>query len=115
MATKARDNKITRVILPALYENPGLTINDIVDPRTGKPVEALYFYDALKGTGTLENPVGGVIEQMDEPVRTGKQGRPAKRYKLTKAQRDKMRRAQKRAQAKTAEAAVEPTPEPALV
>jgi translation elongation factor P/translation initiation factor 5A len=95
MATKARDNKITRVILPALYNTPGLTINAVLD-KDGQPVKPL-------------------IEQMDEPVRTGKRGRPAKRWKLTKATRDKMRKQEKRAQEKVAEATVEATPEPALV
>ena len=95
---KTRDNKITRIILPALYETPGLTINEIVDPSTGKPVEALYFYDAAKGEGTLENPVNPLIEQMAEPVRTGKRGRPAKRWKLTKGTRDRIRKQRKRAE-----------------
>jgi hypothetical protein len=111
MATKARDNKITRVILPALYNTPGLTINEIVDPERGKPVEALYFYQARgvdkDGNAVLDKdgqPVKPLIEQMDEPVRTGKRGRPAKRWKLTKATRDKMRKQEKRAQTKTAEA-----------
>lgn len=87
---KTRDNKITRLIIPALYETPGLSIKEIVDPSTNKPVEALYFYDALRA---------GQIEQYDEPVRTGLRGRPAKRWKLTKNQRDRTRRAMKRAQA----------------
>jgi hypothetical protein len=86
---KTRDNKVTRLIIPALYDTPGLTINEVVDSRTGKPVEALYFYDALKA---------GVIEQMDEPVRTGKRGRPARRWKLTKATRDRVRKQRQRAE-----------------
>src|SRR5688500_17717235 len=88
--SRARDNKITRLIIPALYDTPGLSIKEIVDPSTGKPVEALYFYDALRA---------GQIEQYDEPVRTGLRGRPAKRWKLTKNQRDRTRRARKRAEA----------------
>jgi hypothetical protein len=106
---KARDNKVTRVILPALYNTPGLTINEIVDPRTGKPVEALYFYQARgvdkDGNAVLDKdgqPVKPLIEQMDDVVRTGKPGRPAKRWKLTKATRDKMRKAEKRAQGRDA-------------
>lgn len=104
-ARKTRDNKITRVIVPALYDTPGMTINEVVDERTGKPVEALYFYDALRA---------GVIEQQSEPVRTGKRGRPAKRWKLTKATRDRVRKQRQREAAKQAEAKVAPTPEPAL-
>lgn len=92
---KTADNKITRLIVPALYDTPGLTINDIVDPNTGKPVEALYFYDALKA---------GVIEQLSEPVRTGKRGRPAKQWKLTKVTRDRVRKQRKRAEANAAKA-----------
>jgi hypothetical protein len=101
--SKPRDNKITRLIVPALYDTPGLTIKEIVDPKTGKPVEALYFYDALKA---------GVVEQMDEPVRTGLKGRPAKKWKLTKGTRDKVRKARQRAAEKTAPKA---TPENAPV
>lgn len=93
---KVRDNKITRLIIPALFETPGLTINEIVDPNTGKPVEALYFYEGIKQ---------GLIEQQAEPVRSGKRGRPAKRWKLTKSTRDKVRKAQKRAADKVAVAA----------
>ena len=100
---KARDNKITRLIVPALYDTPGLTINEVVDPATGKPVEALYFYDALKAN---------VIEQMDEPVRTGKRGRPAKRWKLTKATRDRVRK-QRQRQAKVNEPVATPENAPA--
>lgn len=100
--SKVRDNKITNLIIPALYETPGLSINEIVDPKTSKPVEALYFYDALRA---------GVIEQYAEPVRTGKRGRPAKRWKLTKATRDRVRRQRQREAAKS----VEPTTENALV
>jgi hypothetical protein len=81
---KTADNKITRLIIPALFETPGLSIKEIQDPRTGKAVEALYFYDAERA---------GQIEKYDEPVRTGKRGRPAKRWKLTKNQRDRTRRA----------------------
>lgn len=88
---KTRNNKITRLIVPALYDTPGLTINEVVDPRTNKPVEALYFYDALEA---------GIIEQMPEPVRTGNRGRPAKRWKLTKATRDRVRKQRKRDEAK---------------
>lgn len=93
---KTRDNKITRLIIPALYDTPGLTINEIVDPRTGKPVEALYFYDAAKVEDAQGNPVKPLIEQMTEPVRTGKRGRPAKRWKLTKATRDRVRKQRQR-------------------
>ncbi len=94
--TRKRDNKITRVIVPALYANKaGLPINDVIDPNTGKPVEALYFYDAEKA---------GVIEKTNEPIRTGKRGRPAKVWKLTKATRDKLRKQEKRAEAKAAKA-----------
>jgi hypothetical protein len=117
MATtrKPRNNKITRVILPALFETPGLTINEIVDPRTGKPVEALYFYAAAAVEDKDGNPLKPVIEQTGEDVRTGKQGRPAKRWKLTKSTRDRMVKQAKREAAKAAEASVEATPEPALV
>lgn len=122
MARKQRDNKTTRLILPALFETPGLTINEIVDPKTGRPVEALYFYEARginqDGTPKLDkddNPVKPLIEQMDEPVRTGKKGRPAKRWKLTKSTRDRMLKQRKRAEAQAREASVEATPEPALV
>lgn len=101
---KVRDNKINRLIIPALYDTPGLTINEVIDPNTGKPVEALYFYQALgfdkDGKPVLDkdgNPVPTLIEQMDEPVRTGRRGRPAKRWKLTKATRDKVRRQRQRA------------------
>ena len=100
---KQRNNKITRIILPALLDTPGLTINEIVDPRTGKPVEALYFYEARgldkDGNPRLDkdgNPVKPLIEQMDEPVRTGERGRPAKRWRLTKATRDRLNRQRKR-------------------
>jgi hypothetical protein len=86
---KTRDNKITRLILPALFDTPGLSIKEIQDPRTGKPVEALYFYDAERA---------GQIEKMDEPVRTGLRGRPAKRWKLTKNTRDKVRRQRAKAE-----------------
>lgn len=88
---RIRDNKITRVIVPALYDTPGLTINEIVDERTGNPVEALYFYDALRA---------GTIVQMDEPIRTGKRGRPAKRWKLSKSTRDRVRKQRQREAAK---------------
>lgn len=81
------NSKIERLIVPALYETPGLTINEIVDPNTGKPVEALYFYEAL---------AQGVIVQQAEPVRTGKRGRPAKRWNLAKGTRDRIRRQRKR-------------------
>jgi hypothetical protein len=87
--SKTRDNKITRLILPALFDAPGSTIKDVIDPRTGKAVEALYFYDAQRA---------GQIEQYDEPVRSGKRGRPAKRWKLTKNTRDKVRRARAKAE-----------------
>lgn len=106
--SKTRDNKITRLIIPALYDTPGLTINEIKDPTTGKPVEALYFYMALDGGHKVKNkktgeerfvalPGGQVIEQMPEPVRTGLRGRPAKRWKLTKATRDRVRKQRQRA------------------
>jgi hypothetical protein len=85
---KARTNKITRLIVPALYDTPGLTINEVIDPNTGKPVEALYFYDA---------ETAGVIEKLNEPVRSGKRGRPANRWKLTKGTRDKVRKQRQRA------------------
>lgn len=100
---RKRDNKITRLILPALYETPGLTINEIVDPATGKPVEALYFYDAANA-----EKQGGkaLIEVMPEPVRTGNRGRPANRWKLTKSARDRIRKQRQRDAAP-----VEPTPE----
>lgn len=90
-AKKTADNKITRLIVPVLYDKPGSTINDVIDPKTGKPVEALYFYDALKA---------GVIEQLSEVVKTGKRGRPAKQWKLTKATRDRVRKQRKREAAK---------------
>lgn len=105
--SKQRDNKITRVILPALYDRPNTPIKEIVDPRTGKPVEALYFYDAANPE---KNGGRALIEQSNEDVRTGKQGRPAKRWKLTKATRDRIRRQRQREAAKSVEA----TPEPAL-
>lgn len=88
---KTRDNKVTRLIVPALYDTPGLTINEIVDPKTNKPVEALYFYDALRA---------GLIEQQSDPVRTGRRGRPAKRWKLTKGTRDRVRKQRQREAAK---------------
>lgn len=100
--SKTRDNKFTRLILPALYETPGLTINEIVDPTTGKPVEALYFYQASGFTkkgpilDSEGNPVKPLIEVMPEPVRTGKQGRPANRWKLTKSVRDAERKRRQR-------------------
>jgi len=111
---KTRDNKITRVIIPALYDTPGLTINEIVDPRTNKPVEALYFYQARgldkDGKPVLDKdgePVTPLIEQMSEPVRTGKRGRPAKRWKLTKSTRDKVRKQRQRAAKADAQVAPE--------
>lgn len=116
---KTRDNKITRLIIPALYDTPGLTINEIVDPKTGKPVEALYFYSARgldkDGEPVLDKngePIKPLIEQMDEPVRTGKRGRPAKRWKLTKATRDRVRKQRQREAEKNAPVA---TPEAAAV
>lgn len=92
---KARDNKITRLILPALYDTPGLSIKEITDPRTNKPVEALYFYDAASPE---KNDGRALIEQMNEDVRTGLRGRPAKRWKLTKNTRDRIRRQRQRAE-----------------
>jgi hypothetical protein len=100
---KVRDNKITRLIVPALYDTPGLTINEVVDPNTGKPVEALYFYDAANPEKNDGKPL---IEQYADPVRTGKRGRPAKRWKLTKATRDRVRK-QRQRDAKSEQ----PTPE----
>jgi hypothetical protein len=101
---KVRDNKITRLIIPALYDTPGLTINEVIDPKTESPVEALYFYEARgidkDGNPKLDsqgNPVKPLIEQMNDDVRTGRRGRPAKRWKLTKATRDQVRRARQRA------------------
>ena len=102
--SRTRDNKITRVIIPALYETPGLTINEIVDDRTGKPVEALYFYAAADSE---QNGGKAIIEKMPEPVRTGRRGRPANRWKLTKAVRDAERKRRQRA-AKAAEKTPEP-------
>lgn len=105
---RTRDNKITRLILPALYETPGLTINEIVDPATSKPVEALYFYDAAN---PVKCPNGkALIEVMPERVRTGNRGRPANRWKLTKSARDRIRK-QRQRDAETVEPTVEPTPE----
>jgi hypothetical protein len=120
---RARNNKITRVILPALYDTPGLSIPEVIDPATGKSVEALYFYAAQAGGVEVKNkktgevkfhafPEGKLIEQYDEPVRTGKPGRPARRWKLTKNTRDRIRR-QRAREAKANELVA--TPEPALV
>lgn len=103
--TRKRDNKFTRLILPALYETPGLTINEIVDPRTGKPVEALYFYDAANPE---KNGGKALIEVTGEPVKTGLRGRPANRWKLTKSVRDAER---KRRQREAARNAPQPTAE----
>jgi hypothetical protein len=101
---KVRDNKITRLIIPALYDTPGLTINEVIDPNTGNPVEALYFYEARgfdkDGNPHLDKdgqPVKPLIEVMPEPVRTGKRGRPANRWKLTKSVRDSERKRRQRA------------------
>lgn len=94
--TRKADNKITRLIIPALYETPGLTIKEIVDPRTNKPVEALYFYEAARGEGTLDEPIKPLIERRED-VRTGERGRPAKRWYLTKAVRDAERKRRQRA------------------
>jgi hypothetical protein len=101
--SKTRDNKITRLILPALYDagSAGLTINEVVDPRTGKPVEALYFYDAANPE---KNDGKALIEQTTEPVRTGLRGRPARRWKLTKSTRDRITKQRKRAAAKVEQA-----------
>lgn len=113
MATtaKKRNNKTTRLILPALYDagSAGLTINEVVDPRTGNPVEALYFYDAANPE---KNDGKALIEQTSEPVRTGERGRPARRWKLTKSTRDRITKQRKRAQQSAEPVA---TPEPALV
>ena len=100
---RKRDNKITRLIVPALYDAPGTPIKQIVDPNTNKPVEALYFYEALRK---------GTLVQMEDDVRTGLRGRPAKRWKLSKSARDAERKRRQRA-AKQQEPVA--TPEPALV
>ena len=85
--TRKPDNKIHRYILPALYEAPGTPAKQIVDPRTGKAVEALYFYEAERQ---------GLIEKRGDDVKTGQRGRPARRWYLTKATRDRLRKQAKR-------------------
>lgn len=99
---RERKSKIERVILPALLDAgaKGLTIKEMVDPVTNKPVEALYIYQAARGEGeSLDTPVKPLIEALPEPVRTGSRGRPARRWKLTKATRDRLNKAAKRASA----------------
>lgn len=82
-----RTNKVTRVIVPYLYENPGAQINDVIDPDTGKPVEALYFYQGLRQK---------LIVQQPDDVKSGLRGRPAKRWKLAKGERDRITKQRKR-------------------
>lgn len=84
---KVRNRKVERFVLDHLFDNPGSPIKSIVDPQTGKPVEALYIYDAQ---------TEGLIVALDEPVRTGRRGRPAKQWKLSKATRDRIRRQRQR-------------------
>lgn len=98
-----RKNKVTRLIVPFLYENPGATINDVIDPDTGSPVEALYFYQGLRQN---------LIVQQRDDVKSGERGRPAKRWNLSKGERDRIRKQRNRA-AKANEPVA--TPEPALV
>lgn len=86
--TRKPDNKITRLIIPALYEAPGTPAKEIIDPRTKKPVEALYFYEAERA---------GIIEKRGDDVKTGQRGRPARRWYLTRSQRDKTRKQRARA------------------
>lgn len=102
---RERKSKIERVILPALLAagSEGLTIREMIDPKTGKQVEALYIYQAFGFdkdgqplTDPQGNPIKPLIEPLPEPVRTGKRGRPARRWKLNKATRDRLNRQRKR-------------------
>lgn len=80
---KARNSKIENVVLPSLYDTPGQTIKEL-------DVQAIYVYTALDE---------GLVTRTNEPVRSGKRGRPANRFKLTDKARKRVARQRKQGQA----------------
>lgn len=89
-----RNSQIEKHVLPFLFDNPGATIAEVgVHPQ--------YIYTAV---------ADGLVKDASDDVKSGRRGRPAKRYKLTDKARKQVKR--DRAKAEQVEAPAEPVQEP---
>ncbi len=111
---RRRNTKLENFILPTLLQADRPMSLKEIEQATGTKIQPLYVFNVLEGAEKGKTKAGetALLRRDAEPVRSGKQGRPANRYRLTDAGRKRARRLAEQAQKAQAPAPVEIPVEP---